>query len=344
MDHREGRAHRSIVLGKVAPARARAASTVDVRRRAATIDRRSEAPRVPDQLPDRPWVAEHPAGIAGPAARTEQPDMEPQPIRVALCGILGRMGQEMYMGLSADPGISVVGGCDPRAAATDTRPPELAGPTEVVVRASLAELLDAVPVDVVVDFTTAEAAAQNAATALGRRTPIVIGTTGLTDQEQDEIDALARRCATPALVAPNFAIGAVLLFQFAKMASKFFDFGEVIEIHHDGKIDAPSGTAIQAAQMMRSGRDQPFSGDNVSKFVVPGTRGGVTADVHIHSLRMPGFVASHQAIFGGPGQSLTIRHDSIGRDSFVPGVAFAVKNIRGRSGLVRGLDQLMDLS
>lgn len=273
--------------------------------------------------------------MAGPTARTDP--VQPPPVRVGICGIRGRMGQEMYAGLSADPDIVVIGGCDPRASGESTLPGEL------TVRSSLAQLLDDAQIDVVVDFTTAEAAAQNAATALQRGTPIVIGTTGLTDQAQDEIDALARRHGTPALVAPNFAIGAVLLFQFAKMASKFFDFGEVIEIHHDGKIDAPSGTAIQAAQMMRSGRETSFAGDNVTKFVVPGTRGGVAADVHVHSLRMPGFVASHQVIFGGPGQSLTIRHDSIGRDSFVPGVAYAVKHIRGRSGLVRGLDQLMDI-
>ena len=247
------------------------------------------------------------------------------------------MGQEMLTGLSADPQICVVGGCT-RDRAHTSLPPDL------MVSASLAELLGATQLDMVVDFTTAEVAAQNARTALERGLPIVIGTSGLTEGDLEEIDALAQQHSTAALVAPNFAIGAVLLFQLARVASKFFDFGEVIEIHHDGKIDAPSGTAIQAAQTMRSGRQTPFAGDNVSKFVVPGTRGGVAADVHIHSLRMPGFVASHQVIFGGPGQSLTIRHDSIGRDSFVPGVLFAVKHIRGRVGLVRGLDQLMDLA
>jgi len=144
-------------------------------------------------------------------------------------------------------------------------------------------------------------------------------------------------------VAPNFAIGANLLFQFSKLASKFFDSAEVIEIHHDGKIDAPSGTAMMMAQKMREGRNEPFAGDNVSKHVVEGARGAVTSDVHVHSLRMPGFVATHEVIFGGPGQSLTMRHDSIGRESFVPGVVFALKNIRDHVGLVYGLDKLMGL-
>jgi 4-hydroxy-tetrahydrodipicolinate reductase len=160
------------------------------------------------------------------------------------------------------------------------------------------------------------------------------------------IDELAREGDTAALVAPNFAIGANLLMQFSKLASKFFDSAEVIETHHEGKIDSPSGTAIMIADAMRAARGRPFDGDNVSKHTIEGTRGGAAADgdVHIHSLRLPGFVASHQVIFGGPGQSLTIRHDSIGRDSFVPGVVFALKNIRGRVGLIHGLDTLMDLA
>jgi 4-hydroxy-tetrahydrodipicolinate reductase len=128
------------------------------------------------------------------------------------------------------------------------------------------------------------------------------------------------------------------------MASRFFDSAEIIEIHHDAKIDAPSGTALIMAEAMRGGRDTPFAGDHVEKYVVEGARGGVHRDVHIHSLRLPGFVASHEVVFGGPGQSLKIRHDSIGRDSFVPGVAYAVKHLHGRQGLIYGLDRLMDLT
>jgi 4-hydroxy-tetrahydrodipicolinate reductase len=247
------------------------------------------------------------------------------------------MGQEMILGLSHDPEITIVGGCDPRP------PLDGAPPPEISITPALGELLDLVAVDVVVDFTTAEAAAENAAEALARSVPIVIGTTGLGQDQLKEIDELARESHTAALVAPNFAIGANLLAQFARIASKFFDSAEVIEIHHDGKIDAPSGTALMIAQGMRDGRGRPFAGDNVSKHVLPNSRGATAGELHVHSLRMPGFVATHEVIFGGPGQSLTIRHDSIGRDSFVPGVIFAVKNIRGQVGLVYGLDQLMGL-
>lgn len=261
-----------------------------------------------------------------------------EPIRVAICGARGRMGQEMILGLARDPEITVVGGCDPRPP-LDGAPPPL-----IPITPALAELLDLVPTDVVVDFTTAEAAAANAAEALSRGVPIVIGTTGLGQPELDRIDGLARSANVGALVAPNFAIGAVLLAQFARIASAFFDSAEVVEIHHDGKIDAPSGTALMIAQAMREARGRPFAPDQVSKHVLPHSRGAEAGDLHVHSLRMPGFVATHEVIFGGPGQSLTLRHDSIGRDSFVPGVIYAVKHIRGRSGLIYGLDKLMGLA
>ncbi len=260
------------------------------------------------------------------------------PVRVAICGARGRMGQEMILGLSHDAGIEVVGGCDPRP------PVDAAPPPPVPITPALGELLDLIPVDVVVDFTTAEAAAQNAREALSRSVPIVIGTTGISEEKLAMIDELAEASQVAALVAPNFAIGANLLAQFARIASRFFDSAEVIEIHHDGKVDSPSGTALMIAREMREGRGRPFSSDNVTKHVLPNSRGAVDGDLHIHSLRMPGFVATHEVIFGGPGQSLTIRHYSIGRDSFVPGVAYAVKNIRGRVGLIYGLDQLMELA
>jgi 4-hydroxy-tetrahydrodipicolinate reductase len=258
--------------------------------------------------------------------------------RVVICGILGRMGQEMRSGLDADPEIEVVGGCDPRAA------DDSSGQVGVTVTQTLDELLGKGQPDVVVDFTTAEAAASNAKVALGLGVPIVIGTTGLSESDLQQIDALAKEHKVGAMVAPNFALGANLLLHFAKTASKFFDAAEIIEIHHEAKIDAPSGTALHIAQGMREARGKPFAGDNVSKFVVEGARGGVTGDLHVHSLRMPGFVATHEVIFGGLGQSLTIRHDSIGRDSFVPGVQYAVKHIRQHTGLIIGLDNLLGLS
>ncbi|MPZ13348.1 MAG: 4-hydroxy-tetrahydrodipicolinate reductase [Chloroflexi bacterium] len=266
------------------------------------------------------------------------PTMRDERVRIAICGARGRMGQELLLALARDSEIDVVGGCDPRP------PVDAAPPPTVPITLSLRDLLQIVQPDVLVDFTTAEAAADNAAFALARSLPVVIGTTGLTETELTKIDSVAREANVGALVAPNFAVGANLLMQFAKIASRFFDSAEVVEIHHDEKIDAPSGTAIMIAQAMRDARDRPFAGDHVTKHVVPGARGGAHRDLHIHSVRLPGYVATHEVLFGGQGQSLTIRHDSIGRDSFVPGVAFAVKHIRGQVGLVYGLDRLMGLT
>jgi 4-hydroxy-tetrahydrodipicolinate reductase len=261
-----------------------------------------------------------------------------QTVHVVLCGAHGRMGRELGNGLPRYPGIEVVGGCDP--VANPSGSPDTAFPVDP----SLGEILDKTKADVVVDFTLAEAALQNAETALSRKTPIVIGTTGLSEANLERIDQLARDAGVGALVAPNFAVGAILLMQFARTASKFFDSAEVIEIHHEAKIDAPSGTAMMIARAMREGRDKPFDHDNVSRHTVEGARGAAYQDLHVHSLRMPGFVATHEVIFGGPGQSLTIRHDAPGRDSYLPGVAYAATHIQEHVGLVYGLDKMMDFS
>ncbi len=259
------------------------------------------------------------------------------PVRVALCGIRGKMGRELAVGLAQQPDVEVVGGCDIQPASEHDQDP-------CRITSTLAELLPTVQPTVVVDFTVAEAAAVNAVYALEHGIPVVIGTTGLMPADLERIDTLAKKAGVGALVAPNFAIGANLLLQFARVASRFMDAAEIIEIHHDAKADAPSGTALMIAQAMRESRGKPFARDNVTKHVVEGARGGVDNDLHIHSLRMQGFVATHQVIFGGPGQSLTLRHDSIGRESFLPGVAYAVTHIQGHVGLVYGLDRLIGFS
>ncbi|MSQ24103.1 MAG: 4-hydroxy-tetrahydrodipicolinate reductase [Chloroflexi bacterium] len=257
-------------------------------------------------------------------------------VRLAICGVRGRMGNELATGLPKFPGISVVGGCDPRPATNDA---EL-----FPVARSLSELFDIVRPDVVVDFTVAESACANAECSLEARIPILIGTSGITETDLERIDQRARQAGVGALVAPNFAVGANLLLQFARVAAKFFDSAEVIEIHHDGKVDAPSGTAMMIARAMREARGHPFAADNVTQHNVEGARGAQFQDMHIHSLRMAGVVATHEVILGGPGQTLTLRHDSSGRESFLPGVAYAATHIQDKVGLIYGLDRLMDFS
>ena len=159
----------------------------------------------------------------------------------------------------------------------------------------------------------------------------------------EEIGRLAREARLGAVVAPNFAVGANLMMHFARLAARYMSAAEIVELHHSGKVDAPSGTAYSTAQIMRQARGEPFEGHQTKKFLLEGVRGGEVDGIRIHSVRLPGLVAHQEVIFGGPGQTLSIRHDSYGRDSFVPGVLLAVKEVVNRSELVYGLDKIMGL-
>jgi 4-hydroxy-tetrahydrodipicolinate reductase len=196
---------------------------------------------------------------------------------------------------------------------------------------------------VLVDFTRAEAAMANARLAFRPGATPVIGTSGLSAGDVEELGRLADEAGLGAVLAPNFAIGAALAIHFARLASRFFGAAEVIELHHDGKLDAPSGSALAAAQAMREAKGSDFKDSATEKFTLPGVRGGESGGVRLHSIRLPGLVAHQEILFGGPGQILTIRHDSITRDSFVAGVVLACRAVVNRNGLVYGLDKLMEL-
>jgi len=197
--------------------------------------------------------------------------------------------------------------------------------------------------DVAIDFTNAEWTPKLARAALNADVHLVIGTTGLSEKF---IEELADECAKRnlgAVVAPNFAIGAVLMQHLARVAGRYFDYAEIIELHHEGKADAPAGTAIATAKGMAAGRDGPFVRPPTEKEAVPGTRGGEVDGVTIHSVRLPGLVAHQEVILGGTGETLRIRHDSVGRESFMPGVMLAVRHVMERPGLVAGLERLFGL-
>jgi 4-hydroxy-tetrahydrodipicolinate reductase len=182
------------------------------------------------------------------------------------------------------------------------------------------------------------------AAAVPRGVRPVIGTTGLSDAY---IDELSRACAAQQLggvVAANFAIGAVLMMHMAKVAARFFDAAEIIELHHDQKVDAPSGTSIATARGMIAGRDgKPFERNLPSSQPIPGARDAEVDGVTIHSVRLPGLVAHQEVLFGGLGQTLSIRHDTTGRDSFMPGVLLAVREVMRRHALVVGIEALVGL-
>lgn len=179
--------------------------------------------------------------------------------------------------------------------------------------------------------------------ALGSGLRIVIGTTGLSQENIAEIEGLCKKNKIGAFIAPNFTLGAVLMVHLSAIVSKFFDYAEIIELHHEKKLDAPSGTALTTARAMAGARGKRFDYAKVHKETVPGGRGAETDGIAIHSVRMPGLLAHQEVVFGGPGQTLTIRHDSINRECYMPGVAMAIREVIKRNDLVVGLDKLMGL-
>lgn len=225
---------------------------------------------------------------------------------------------------------------------------------EIVAQAeagdNLAAVLRATRPLALVDFTVPDAALANLQTALAHGVVPIVGTTGFRPEDLDTARVLCREHGTGALIVPNFAIGALLLMQFCAQAARFLPDAEIIEMHHERKVDAPSGTAAKTAEMIARGRGEasPTALPAEAFERLPGARGGTGADgVPIHSVRLPGFVASQMVIFGGPGQTLTLRHDSIDRKSFMPGVLLALRHARELAAnggeLVYGLEHLLAL-
>jgi 4-hydroxy-tetrahydrodipicolinate reductase len=214
---------------------------------------------------------------------------------------------------------------------------------KVPYSSNLGHLLSSCNADVVVDFTNAEASIAAARIAAREKVNLVIGTTGLSGENLAEIDRLCQANGIGAVVAPNFSLGAVLLMHLAKIAARFFDYAEIIEMHHEKKVDAPSGTALATAKAMSQARGKPFLYQKTEKEVLSSTRGGQIDGIAIHSLRLPGFMAGHEVIFSGVGQTLSLRHEAISRESYMPGVILAIKEVTKRKGLIYGLDALLEL-
>ena len=260
---------------------------------------------------------------------------------VLVNGACGRMGQAVLKAVQDDKELSLVGAVDIRGGA-DTG--ELVGlaPNGVLVETDLAAALERLKPEVMIDFTRPDVVFGNVVTALKHKVSPVVGTTGLSDDQKAEIEKLAIENGTPAFIAPNFAIGAVLMMVMCKQAAKYMPDVEIIELHHDKKLDAPSGTAVQTAAMIAEVRQSHKQGHPDEKEKLAGARGAEYDGMHIHSVRLPGYVAHQEVIFGGLGQTLTIRHDSMNRESFMPGVVLAAQKVRGLDGLTIGLDKLLE--
>jgi 4-hydroxy-tetrahydrodipicolinate reductase len=256
-------------------------------------------------------------------------------MRIAVLGAGGKMGRAVIEAVDATPDLELV-------AAIDQDPRSIPGPATMQRLSTIEELGE---VDVVVDFTVASAARVYLPQLLRRNIAVVSGTTGLSEVDLLEIEKASSEGNCAAVVAANFAIGAVLLMKFAEMAAPYFSAVEIIELHHDEKKDAPSGTAMVTAERIARSRSEagmPGIVDPTEHEVLGGARGAVgPGGVHLHSVRLPGFVAHEEVILGDQGQSLTLRHDSMDRSSFMAGVLLAVRNVGGMHGLTRGIESLL---
>lgn len=262
-------------------------------------------------------------------------------INILVNGACGRMGQAVVKTVIEDNELNLVAAVD-IAGGKDAG--ELVGlkANGVIIETDLKEAINSKKPQVMVDFTRPDVVFDNVKTALELKVAPVVGTTGLTDEQKKELEKIAKENDTPIFIAPNFAIGAVLMMLMSKQAAKYLPNVEIIELHHDKKLDAPSGTAVQTAEMIKEVRKSMKQGHPDEKEKLQGARGAEVDGMHIHSVRLPGFVAHQQVIFGGLGETLTIRHDSMDRMSFMPGVALACKKVLGLKGMTIGLDKIMD--
>lgn len=262
-------------------------------------------------------------------------------IKVAVCGACGRMGQEVCRTVWAHPEMALVAGIDVKNEGADIG--EIASGEKWGVKCytSIQKAIEETNPEVIVDFTHPRSVMENVRTYLKNKVHAVVGTTGITEKNLKEIEELCRENEVNAVVAPNFALGAVLMMKMAEIAAKFFPHVEIIELHHEKKVDAPSGTSLKTAEMLSS-----IIGEEVrepKEESLPGVRGGKAGKVRVHSVRLPGLVAHQEVIFGGQGQTLTIRHDSMDRTSFMPGVVRAILEVRKRPGLTYGLEKILGL-
>jgi 4-hydroxy-tetrahydrodipicolinate reductase len=261
-------------------------------------------------------------------------------IRVAVSGS-GSMGATVLAAVEAEEDMEAVGVVEPldgQETLTSLSGASYPSSDDPV------SLFEATKPDVVVDFTNAQFTPRLIDAALAAGVRPVIGTSGITAEMTDDLRERSAQAQRGAVIASNFALGAVVLMHLAQVAAPYFEAVEVIELHHSGKVDAPSGTALETARLMRAARGSDFDHPEPELTHIDGTRGGVEGGVGLHSVRLPGLVAHQEVLFGGVGQILTLRHDSTGRDSFMPGVVLAVREVMERQELIVGLDTLIGLA
>ncbi|MEG6585486.1 4-hydroxy-tetrahydrodipicolinate reductase [Dendrosporobacter sp. 1207_IL3150] len=263
-------------------------------------------------------------------------------IRVIVCGAYGKMGLEVLKAVHRDEHLSIVGAVDVKSDFSDVGELIGFGKNGVTIGNDLETVINETKPQVMVDFTNPESVMKNIRTAIKNGVSPVVGTTGLSEDDFKEVNELCKKHKVNALISPNFSIGAILMMRLSCEAAKYLPHVEIIELHHDQKLDAPSGTAIRTAELIAETRGYLKQGHPAEFEKYKGSRGGEFEGIRLHSVRLPGYVAHQEVIFGGLGQSLIIRHDSISRESFMPGVVLACKKVLTLDGLVVGLEHILD--
>ncbi|PSL50525.1 dihydrodipicolinate reductase [Salsuginibacillus halophilus] len=263
-------------------------------------------------------------------------------VRIILAGPRGKMGREAVDLISNTSHFTFVAALDHRYGGSSLKDIEGMPSLDVPVYGEADTCFSEVEADVLIDLTTPDVGRVHMDKALDHYIRPVIGTTGFSDEDIERIRAKAEEKALGAIIAPNFAVGAILMMKFSQMAAKYFQDVEIIEKHHDQKLDAPSGTAVKTAKLIDEVREKKAQGHPEEKEELAGARGADYEGMHIHSMRLPGLIAHQEVVFGGEGQTLTIQHDSMNRASFMPGVRLAVDAVMQLDTLVYGLENVME--
>lgn len=264
-------------------------------------------------------------------------------IKVFVAGACGKVGMETVRTVLGQEDMALVGVSDIRNQGMDIGNFLGTGPLGVIISGKVSqESLRDLKADILVDFTNPHSVLANAKEAIKAGAVPVIGTTGLDKEEIAELEELAGEEKVGVFISPNMALGAILMMKFAKESAKYFDHVEIIEYHHDTKLDAPSGTALKTAEMISETRKPVRQGHPDEYEKIPGSRGGNANGIRIHSVRLPGMLAHQEVIFGGYGQTLTIRHDAYTRETYMPGVLLAIRKSYGLKTLVIGLENFLD--
>lgn len=265
-----------------------------------------------------------------------------QIIKVAVAGATGRMGRETVKMVLADPELKLVAATSSSGNGEDIGTLVQNQPCGVALTKDLELALVETKPDVLVDFTTPHTVLSHTQLALKHKVRPVVGTTGFTPEQIDELDRQCKELGIGGLIAPNFSIGAILMMKFAAQAAKYFPNLEIIEYHGDQKLDAPSGTAIKTAELISQAREELRQGNPNEKETIEGARGGYYDGFRIHSVRLPGIFAQQEVIMGAFGQTLKIRHDSYDRAGYMPGVNTAIKKVMSTVGMVYGFEHYLD--